>query len=126
MARNYRTALSEAVDITFKRYGGTGVDTYDITGGTVVLTKGGTTLSIPLPAMSFGSWRSITVTVQGSTTSTDFTSATGDIGCAITLTGVKPYASSDFISHARPSDIKCVITGPGSLTAQPCQIFFTP
>jgi len=112
--------------ITFKRYGGTGVDTYDITGGTVVLTKGGTTLSIPLPAMSFGSWRSITVTVQGSTTSTDFTSATGDIGCAITLTGVKPYASSDFISHARPSDIKCVITGPGSLTAQPCQIFFTP
>lgn len=115
-----------AVTIQFKRYGGDGSGTYDTTGGTVVLTKGGATLSMNLPAMVFGSWKSKTINLTGSTTSTAFTATTGYIACAITITGVKPYTSSDFIAHVKPSDIRCVITGPGGSTAQPCQVFFVP
>lgn len=118
---------SFSVTMTFKRFGGTGLATYNTTGGTVQLKKGGNTLTLSaLPALSLKPWAERTVTVTGSTTSTAFTSATGDITCEVTVTGAKPYDNNDFLAHGRPSDVSCAITGPGGAAAQACQVFYVP
>lgn len=104
-----------------------GDPTYTISGLTIVLTKGGKSITLTKGSgHTFYGWKSLEFELPGTTIETAFASTTGDISCVITPTGTIAYSASNFLAHAKDSLIEVSITGEGSGTAQVCTVYYVP
>ena len=111
------------VKFTLRHYGASNLTLSSIG---VTLTKGAGTVNMSYGAHTFYGWASKEIIVSATTTSTAFTSGTGVITCAIDPNGTGAFSSTDFLAHEVGTTVECTILGPGSSTAQLCQVYFVP